>query len=350
MSAEPMDVAIDPVDIDIVDTDMKDAPMYVALPTNQVLERKYDGEDPKLECLRADPLVSVLGKQLGAGSYGTTYEACSQDQSCAYVAKVIPLPRPEDERNFRIECQLSAHASTRGFGPKVYRMVICEGSKGKHGILVMERLDATLTQKYSTLTQDSMKQLLDCIQLMHEDGLWHNDCSPDNIMCRKDGTFVVIDYGLTWPLFRPVPPLLRMADLLIWILPEYAYDPKIQKSVVRGEGVSPRLLDYFQKTWGPNAFGDDFPDIYDQAIVSRIFDKRQVAGLQQSGIRNDCGPFRSLDLFIAAVQALEDVQGVQMMGVDLYLMRAVSLRCDFRQSILQAHRKLKDMFAEKNML
>lgn len=69
--------------------------------------------------------------------------------------------------------------------------------------LVMEQIEGKnleqWLQDYGTISQEQainwLKQLTNILKYVHSQGFFHRDIKPSNIMCRPDGTLVLIDFG-----------------------------------------------------------------------------------------------------------------------------------------------------------
>lgn len=307
-----------------------DDPIFVGIEASLIEDLEFKDE-PKMECLMNDPLGLVIREKIGEGTYANTFEACVKDGVCDYVAKVVQIKSKEDEQDFRLECMISAHASKVGYGPKVHRMIVCEGYPVTRGIIIMERLESQLVEHITTLTSEEFNQIIECITLMHESGVWQNDAHPYNIMRRKDGRYVMIDFGLSWPLCAPVPPLLRVADHLQWMKPDLVYSLEDHEMKQLGDGISSELMNEYIKTIGPKMFGNSFGRLYNQGIRCRVFDKGQIQLVEELDIQPQWGPLAIMDLYMTAIQALNP-KALQLVGINTYIKRAPGVVCDYRQS------------------
>lgn len=305
-------------------------PIFVGLEASLIEDLEFK-DDPKLECLRNDPLGLIVGELIGQGTYANTFEACVKDGACDYVAKVVQIKDKAQEQDFRLECMISAHASKVGYGPKVHRTIVCEGYPTNRGIIIMERLESALIEHITSLTIQEFDQILECITLMHDAGVWHNDTHPYNIMRRKDGRYVLIDFGLSWPLCAPVPPLLRIADHLQWIKPDIVYDLDESELKQYRDGITPELTQHYTKTIGPKMFGNSFGRLYNQGMKCRVFDMAQIELVEIFEIQPKWGPFAIMDLYMAAIAALNP-KALQLVGMETYTKRAPGVVCDYRQS------------------
>lgn len=118
-----------------------------------------------------------------------------------YVEKTIrPYPiaeplcySPKDLAQNEIE--ISILAGMKGVGPVVYDFSLEKGS------FVMEQYDGTLgniLEKYPNIDMDleNVKSILPVLlERLQNAGIAHRDLHPENIFYKKDGIFVIGDYG-----------------------------------------------------------------------------------------------------------------------------------------------------------
>ena len=140
--------------------------------------------------------------------------------------------------------------------------------------------------------------ILDAMTKMHESGIWHSDLHDGNIMQRFDGSFVMIDFGMSWPLFTSVPLLLRCADLASWVYARLRYDgKKTNHTTVIGQGLSGGLLSYCFRRMAKRAglSSKEFGVVMQQASDMRVLDRSQFDLVDPKHLRNG-GPMASADI------------------------------------------------------
>lgn len=153
----------------------------------------------------ASPLVFnryIVGRKLGAGSFGQIFE-CEDNESDKIVAAKIEDSRatkPQLEHEWMV-CQKLGRA------PGFPRM-ICFGKENNFNVIVMELLGPNLEELFDRCSRNfSLKtvimiaeQILTRIQRLHSHGFIHRDIKPDNfVIGRGDATsqLYMIDFGLS---------------------------------------------------------------------------------------------------------------------------------------------------------
>lgn len=306
--------------------------IYVGVPKSLPMIRYHKEASVSKEmleqCTPANEDVRVFRNKIRAGSFGVSFEACLQDK-CDYVAKLVKLANKEEKHAFRMECELAKHASLHGFGPIVRRVSLCEPAPDNDetemfGIIIMEKLRRTLNfyrRKYE-VTESDCDSILEAMAKMHDAGIWHSDLHDQNIMQRFDGSFVIIDFGMSWPLFTSVPLLLRCADLASWAYPRLRYDGKeTNNTTVIGEGLSGGLLSYCFRRMAKRAglSSKEFGAVMQKASDMRVLDRSQFDLVDPKHLQNG-GPMASADLYFFAADALNP-EAIRKLGTILFLDR-----------------------------
>ena len=315
--------------------------IYVGVPKSLPMIRYHSepsvSKDMLEQCTPASEDVRVFRKRISAGSFGVSFEACLQDQ-CDYVAKLVKIADDEEKQAFRMECALAKHASLHGFGPIVRRVSLCVPAPDNDetemfGIIIMEKLKCTLDfyRKKYELTEADCDSILEAMTKMHESGIWHSDLHDGNIMQRFDGSFVMIDFGMSWPLFTSVPLLLRCADLASWVYARLRYDgKKTNHTTVIGQGLSGGLLSYCFRRMAKRAglSSKEFGVVMQQASDMRVLDRSQFDLVDPKHLRNG-GPMASADLYFYAAEVLAP-EAIRSLGVVIYLDRCNYADYDLR--------------------
>lgn len=163
-----------------------------------------------------------IGKCVGSGEMGKTFEV--GDESSQLVIKIVNLPDKKSSVQFQKETYLQQQLGVLGVAPVVRSTWIENG----HGFIVMERLKymyrseffdlgdgdiqddrSTLLQWVSTHTEQLEDQdlsylnedvdlaIVGALEVMIENGFFHNDIHPGNIGFNAEGQIRLFDYGFT---------------------------------------------------------------------------------------------------------------------------------------------------------
>jgi len=335
-------------------------------------------------------MVRYIRDEIGRGSFGVTFAACSASDAagCSHVAKVVPIPQVPNsivERSFRLECVLCLHASDNGYGPKVQHTIICEGDEKspKYGIIIMERLTDTMynLQARGQLTPADCIQAASMMSRMHVAGIWHSDLHSNNIMYKElpngKRTFVMIDFGMAWPLFQTVPTELKLADVMTWVEPSYLIR---NRELVRNfpglaEPCREAMFQWIDLQWGISRNSTVYKDIFakrildvqllgDAATSQAMLDAAMLTTLQvgtdkpaeaplhasQTPVYNrrvrDCAS-RVFDLYLDATEYVARA-ALETNGIDVYLQRVDNIQCDPRfPDYTKAVQRLRQAFEDE---
>jgi hypothetical protein len=159
----PDDLSEKPLDI---------KPVGIAIPTsflpiveNCTLNNKWKKQD----------------KKLGSGVSGSSYIAC-QGADCKYVIKI-----QEENKQYYTEIDALLYLQRTKAVPIVFAAWTCD----KVGYFVMEKLYHCNKYDENFMWIEVGKKL----DIIREAGYLHVDIHKDNVMCKKDGTVVLIDFG-----------------------------------------------------------------------------------------------------------------------------------------------------------
>lgn len=178
------------------------------------VSRKVQPECETYEQYRVEPHV------LGEGSYGKVMPACD-GQICEDVAKLITFDEKRFTEFYRhnvffAECVITEYAGRKGFGIPVKAYYLCDS--GKKGVIIMERYKRDLFDIRNDLTFDEMKQLIDKVRTMHNDGILHRDLFLKNTMYKRDSEgkrdIRIIDFGMAIPFEKTIPEIFRAIDYI----------------------------------------------------------------------------------------------------------------------------------------
>jgi eukaryotic-like serine/threonine-protein kinase len=138
-------------------------------------------------------------EQLGEGGMGIVYKARDLALNRMVALKFLPdraSTAPEETARFIQEAQAAAALNH----PNICTIYGIEEFDGTH-FIAMEFVDGrTLQSKKTSLSPkqaiDIGIQIAEGIAAAHEQGIVHRDIKPENIMLRKDGSVVVMDFGV----------------------------------------------------------------------------------------------------------------------------------------------------------
>ncbi|MEM7555848.1 MAG: bifunctional serine/threonine-protein kinase/ABC transporter substrate-binding protein [Cyanobacteria bacterium P01_A01_bin.84] len=152
-------------------------------------------------------------KHLGKGGFSKTFEVVEKDKR--YVLKVLNLYHFHNQKVkdkvislFKREALVLQSLDHPGI-PKVdiggYFEVAYPESNEPLYCLVMEKIDGFNLQQWLDRSQHEiisvekayewLKQLLEILEKVHQQGYFHRDIKPANIMIRPNGQLVLIDFG-----------------------------------------------------------------------------------------------------------------------------------------------------------
>ena len=151
-------------------------------------------------------LVQVLGE----GAYGVVFRAVRQDDTSpepkSYAIKIMEKA-PEhtklwklQQRELRAHMEVSDHPNIcRLYGyyetEELFYIVLeyCPGGDLLHALV-----ERRLYTRNDELLKNVFVQILDAVEYCHENGIYHRDLKPDNILINEDGTQIKLaDFGLS---------------------------------------------------------------------------------------------------------------------------------------------------------
>jgi len=148
----------------------------------------------------------TLTAVLGEGAMGTVYKGIDPLIHRPVAVKVIRrhlfdavASRLSAAQRFRNEAQAAGRLSHPGI-VGVYEY----GEDGDDPFIAMEYVEGTSLSRFMSLPERLpepdilcvMVQLLDALHYAHEQGVWHRDIKPNNIIITPDGRLKIADFGI----------------------------------------------------------------------------------------------------------------------------------------------------------
>jgi len=155
--------------------------------------------------MKAFPYIPdyLIESELGEGGMATVYMAIQQKLQRKVAIKILDpalLKQPNLADRFLIEAQTAANLSH----PNIIS-IFDVGQVGKYYYIVMECLDGSLKDLINSSPSRKLpvkeslniiRKIAPALDYAHGAGIIHRDIKPDNIMFRRDGTPVLVDFGI----------------------------------------------------------------------------------------------------------------------------------------------------------
>jgi serine/threonine protein kinase len=144
-----------------------------------------------------------IEKVLGQGGMSTVYLGVQENLNRQVAIKVLApemFPDRQYLQRFMNEARTASHLSH----PNIVT-IHDVGQVEKHCYIVMERLHESLVErvKFDPTSRLApleafriIRQIASALEYAHQHGVIHRDIKPDNILFRKDGTPVLVDFGI----------------------------------------------------------------------------------------------------------------------------------------------------------
>lgn len=147
-----------------------------------------------------------ISREIGSGGFGKTYEV--DDRGIPRVLKVLLQNHEKAIKLFKQEADVMMRLDCPGI-PKVqpdgyFEIPLPEGQDPLHA-LVMEKINGLNLREWmkkrrnkpitEELAIDWLKQLSEILSVVHQEQFFHRDIKPLNIMIKRNGQLVLIDFG-----------------------------------------------------------------------------------------------------------------------------------------------------------
>jgi serine/threonine protein kinase len=151
-----------------------------------------------------------IEKVLGQGAMATVYLGVQENLGREVAIKILTPEMFRDEQ-YRTRFLNEAHTASRLSHPNIVT-IHDVGQVGNHCYIVMERLYESLVQRVKSKPDSRLhpieafkiiRKIAGALYYAHEEGFIHRDIKPDNILFRKDGTPVLVDFGIARALDSP---------------------------------------------------------------------------------------------------------------------------------------------------
>ncbi len=145
---------------------------------------------------------------LGQGGFGRTFEALDKDNlnNRCVIKQFLPIQQETEIREKCLELfkREAEQLNNLGNHPQIPRL-LAFFEQNQHFYLVQEFIDGDnllqITNKKGSWSEEDVRiflcQLLKILEFIHERQVIHRDIKPENIIQRQDGSFVLIDFGVS---------------------------------------------------------------------------------------------------------------------------------------------------------
>ncbi|KAL0949445.1 hypothetical protein HGRIS_009500 [Hohenbuehelia grisea] len=147
---------------------------------------------------------------LGSGAYGKVYRArdtaSPKHKPVFYAIKCLARPKPgsrQDDfqrREFKLHKMVAEHPNIVTFHRTIttdaHTFVVLDLCTG--GDLFTAITENRVYSGKDDLIKIAFLQLIDAVELCHQQGVFHRDIKPENILCSQDGSYLLLaDFGLS---------------------------------------------------------------------------------------------------------------------------------------------------------
>jgi serine/threonine protein kinase len=174
----------------------------VMIPANHISNDDNETKKAVGGCLSKDVVVYEL---LGQGSFGTVHSAFCKVQDGLVAVKVLTLSNKLKKKDVEREL-LALRGLSNLYGNRLITAFRIERTAKDQHVVVMEKMQTSLKRVMETVLmcqdhdrcQRYMIMLCQALSAMHDNGWYHRDVKPANIMISADMQDLKLgDYGLT---------------------------------------------------------------------------------------------------------------------------------------------------------
>lgn len=136
--------------------------------------------------------MEVIGKLGSRGKDAQVYEVVMKGNKNTVALKLYR--KNKNNKCIEEEYKFLKKAYKLGVGPKVYKI----DKKNKY--ITMERLNETLyshIKKTGKMTLKDQTDLIDILEILDNNNIFHGDVSPSNFLYGEDGNLYILDFGMS---------------------------------------------------------------------------------------------------------------------------------------------------------
>lgn len=167
----------------------------------------------------------LLRRKLGVGAFGTVYEVWDREHGAMMAAKVLHTTDAEVLHRFKHEFRVCARIRH----PNLIRLYELF-SDAEQWFFTMELIDGedflTYVRPHGQLCLERLRstlyQIVQAVDALHKANLLHRDLKPENVLVTKQGSVLLLDFGLVRELDVPAASTMTLAGTPAYMSPEQA--------------------------------------------------------------------------------------------------------------------------------